>query len=63
MATIAQKQLFRWDQTEALGDLARLKLVLDNLPDEALMKKLEHHRDRRPAQRLRRPWKPTGPRA
>jgi hypothetical protein len=38
MATIAQKQLFRWDQIEALGDLARLKLVLDNLPDEALMK-------------------------
>ena len=46
MATIAQKQLFQWDQIEALGDLARLKLVLDNLPDEALMKKLEHHRDR-----------------
>jgi len=46
MATIAQKQLFGWDQIEALGDLARLKLVLDNLPDETLMKKLEHHRDR-----------------
>ena len=46
MATIAQKQLFRWDQIEALGDLSRLELVLNNLPDEALMKKLEQQRDR-----------------
>jgi transposase len=46
MATIAQKTLFGWDQIEALGDLARLKLVLENLPDEALMKTLEQVRDR-----------------
>ena len=35
MATISQKPLFGWDQIEALGDLRPLKLVLDNLPDEA----------------------------
>ncbi len=46
MATISQKPLFGWDQIEALGDLRRLTLVLDNLPDEALMKKLEQQRDR-----------------
>jgi hypothetical protein len=46
MATISQKPLFGWDQIEALGDLKRLRLVLENLPDEALMKKLEQERDR-----------------
>jgi len=46
MATIAQKPLFGWDQIEALGDLKRLQLVLENLPDETLMRKLEQERDR-----------------
>jgi hypothetical protein len=46
MATIPQKRLFGWDQIEALGDLKRLRLVLENLPDEALMKKLEQDRHR-----------------
>ena len=46
MAIVSQKQLFRWDQIEALGDLTRLTLVLDSLPDEGLMKNLEQHRDR-----------------
>jgi len=46
MATIAQKRLFGWDQIEALGDLVRLKLVLENLPDEPLVSKLERERDR-----------------
>ena len=46
MATLSQKPLFGWDQIEALGDLGRLRLVLENLPDEALMKKLEQERDR-----------------
>ena len=44
MARIPQKQLFCWDQIEQLGDLERLRLVLDALPDEALMRVLEHHR-------------------
>jgi len=46
MASIAQKTLFGWDQIEALGDLKRLQLVVENLPDEALMRKLEQERDR-----------------
>jgi hypothetical protein len=46
MATIAQKRLFGWDQIEALGDLARLQLVLENLVDEPLVCTLERERDR-----------------
>ena len=45
MAIIPQKTLFGWeDDIENLGDLARLKLVMDCLPDEALMRKLEKGR-------------------
>ena len=46
MATIAQKPLFGWDQIEALGDLKRLQLALENLPDEPVVSKLEQERDR-----------------
>jgi hypothetical protein len=46
MATIAQKPLFGWDQIEALGDLKRLQLVLENLPDEPLVRALEQERNR-----------------
>jgi hypothetical protein len=46
MATIAQKRLFGWEQIEALGDLKRLQLVLENLPDEPLVRTLEQERDR-----------------
>jgi hypothetical protein len=46
MATIAQEPLFGWDQIEALGDLKRLQLVLENLPDEPVVSKLEQERDR-----------------
>ena len=45
-ASLTQKTLFEWDQIEALGDLRRLRLVLENLYDEALMKKLEQERYR-----------------
>jgi len=41
MASIQQKQLFVWTDIEELGDLERLKLVLDAIPDEGLMMKLE----------------------
>ncbi len=44
MAMIAQKRLFDWQEIEELGDLARLKLVLDHLPDEELMRSLERRR-------------------
>lgn len=36
--------LFRWQEIEAKSDLARLKLVLDTIPDETLMRRLEAHR-------------------
>jgi len=44
MAIIAQGQLFTWEEIEDLGDLKRLKLVLESLPDEALMRELEKKR-------------------
>jgi transposase len=46
MAIIAQKRLFGWEEVEELGDLKRLKLVVEHLADEKLMKVLEKQRDR-----------------
>jgi hypothetical protein len=47
MATIAQRELFSWKEIEKLGDLERLRLVLDYLPDEELMEVLEGERGRK----------------
>ena len=44
MAIIPQPHLFTWQSVDLLGDLDRLKLVLDFLPDEPLMLTLELHR-------------------
>ena len=44
MAIIHQKQLFVWSDIEDVGDLERLKLVLETVPDEDLMRKLEAER-------------------
>ena len=44
MAIIAQTELFRWKEIEELGDLERFSLVIENLPDEELMKTLEAER-------------------
>ena len=44
MAIIPQLSLFSWNEIEELGDLERLRLVLENMPDEAFMKKLEKER-------------------
>lgn len=44
MAIIPQKTLFRWTDVEALDDLHRLRLVLESVPDEALMRTLERRR-------------------
>ncbi|MHB1256389.1 MAG: transposase [Dethiobacteraceae bacterium] len=44
MAIIPQKQLFGWQEVEELGDLQRLLLVLNYLPDEELIEKLEQER-------------------
>ena len=38
--------LFGWQEVEAKSDLARLKLVLEYLPDEQLMQELEAERGR-----------------
>lgn len=44
MAIIPQQRLFGWQEIDELGDLERLVLVLHNLPDEELMRKLERER-------------------
>ena len=41
MATITQREIFSWKEIEKLGDLERLRLVLEYLPDEQLMLKME----------------------
>lgn len=41
MAIIPQKRLFGWEEIEELGDLERLRLVLEYMPDEKLMRILE----------------------
>ena len=44
MAIIAQKNIYSWQQIEESPDLIRLKMVLEVLPDEKLMRTLESER-------------------
>jgi len=44
MAIIQQKQIFVWSDIEDIGDLERFQLVLEAIPDEELMRKLEEQR-------------------
>lgn len=44
MAIIPQQTLFVWSDIENLGDLERLRLVLEYMPDEELMQALEKER-------------------
>ncbi|CAM3556070.1 hypothetical protein HYSC106933_10480 [Hydrogenibacillus schlegelii] len=44
MAILPQGSLFSWNEIAGLGDLECLKVVLEHLPDEALMQKLEKAR-------------------
>ena len=46
MATIPQPSLFTWQQIDTASDLDRLRLVLDALPDEPLVRFLEERRGR-----------------
>ncbi len=46
MAMIPQASLFHWSQIDAASDLDRLALVLEAIPDEALMHMLEQARGR-----------------
>ncbi len=44
VAIMPQQQLFSWHEIEGLGDLERLVLVLEHMPDEQLMQLLERLR-------------------
>ena len=44
MASIPQTKLFCWEEVENLGELRRLELVLQAMPDEGLMRVLEAQR-------------------
>lgn len=46
MAIIPQQKLFGWDEIEKIGDLERLQIVLENMPDEEMMRALERERGR-----------------
>ena len=46
MAIIPQRNIFSWKEIEDLGDLERLRLVIEHLPDEPLMRTLEAERGR-----------------
>jgi len=46
MAIIPQTRLFSWEDVDNLGDLKRLKLVVQAMPDEPLMRLLEKARGR-----------------
>ena len=45
MAIIPQQTFFVWSEIENLGDLERLNLVLEYMPDEELMRELEKERN------------------
>ncbi len=44
MAIILQNNLFGWKNVEKLPDLKRLEIIIENMPDEKLMRKLESKR-------------------
>jgi hypothetical protein len=46
IAIIPQQKLFGWEEIEELGDLERLRLVIEHMPDEELMLVLESERAR-----------------
>lgn len=46
MAIIPQLCIFEWKEIEELGDLERLRLVLEYMPDEELMRQLEKERNK-----------------
>lgn len=46
MSKISQLEFFSWKDVENLGDLERLQLVIETMPDENLMRALEKERER-----------------
>ena len=58
MAIIPQQTFFVWTDIEELGDLERLQLVLEYMPDEKLMNTLELERGKgRSSRYLRKEFK------
>jgi hypothetical protein len=53
MVIIPQKRLLGWEEIDKVGDLQRLQLVLESLPDDRLMKVLEEERERGRNEQLR----------
>ena len=47
MAIIPQQTLFVWSEIEELGDLERLRMVIEYMPDEELMDILEKERGKK----------------
>jgi hypothetical protein len=57
MAIVPQAELFSWQQVDAASDLDRLRMALESLPDESLMRSLEAARKgRRDEYPLRAVW-------
>ncbi len=57
MAKIIQQKIFRWEDVERSGELERLKMVTEVIPDEELMKELEAERKgRRDDNPIRAVW-------
>jgi hypothetical protein len=44
LAKILQQKIFSWKDVESIGELERLKLVIEVMPDNELMKELEAER-------------------
>ena len=45
MAIIIQQKLFNWKDVEISGELERLKMVIETIPDEELMRDIEEERN------------------
>jgi hypothetical protein len=56
VAKLMTAYLFRWEDLEAKSDLERLRLVLDHLPDETVMRRLEGRKWGRDDYRIRPVW-------
>jgi hypothetical protein len=58
LAKIIQQKIFSWKDVEASGELERLRMVIEALPDDELMKVLEGERKgRRDDYPIRAVWK------
>lgn len=57
MAKIIQQKIFSWKDVEASGELERVRMVIEVIPDDELMKALElQRRGRRDDYPIRSVW-------